>query len=290
MRSSRALTLALVLLAVLVVALQVSAAAVDVDAQTCADPETCADAETRAYDEGEDDDEDEDEDTAQRDRCAREEGSIPLVEAGELDAIFEDMVDELSEEDEVEVTVLSKDPWVIYVDNFLSSEMVDALLEEAGDDFAPSKDETKFCTGDCAESKAVQDVQDRVAYLVGLDEEYMEFIQFVRYKKGQYYKKHHDTNSAYVNMPMGHRVMTVFMYLNTIEDGGETSFPDLNLSVKPVRGRAVIWANVKSSNPDDRDLRTMHEALPVTGDVVKVAANFWLYQYDYRSYWPECTG
>ena len=50
----------------------------------------------------------------------------------------------------------------------------------------------------------------------------------VRYEVGQFYKIHHDQNSAPFT-PQGARLYTFFMYLNTPEAGGGTRFTDLDL-------------------------------------------------------------
>jgi prolyl 4-hydroxylase len=57
--------------------------------------------------------------------------------------------------------------------------------------------------------------------------------------------------------------MTVFLYLNEVEEGGGTEFPKLGLTVYPKRGRALIWPSVKDEDPDQPDPRTDHGALPV---------------------------
>ena len=48
----------------------------------------------------------------------------------------------------------------------------------------------------------------------------------VRYEPGQFYRRHHDQNTA-VWTPQGPRVLTFFMYLNDPEAGGETRFPSI---------------------------------------------------------------
>ena len=58
--------------------------------------------------------------------------------------------------------------------------------------------------------------------------------------------------------------MTLFLYLNDVEEGGETRFTRLNLDIKPRRGRAVLWPNVLNEDPNVKDFRTEHEALAVT--------------------------
>ena len=51
------------------------------------------------------------------------------------------------------------------------------------------------------------------------------------------------------------------IYLNDVEEGGETEFTKLNVKIKPKRGRAVIWGNMTSDNKVDHN--TMHAGLPV---------------------------
>lgn len=55
----------------------------------------------------------------------------------------------------------------------------------------------------------------------------------------------------------------VFLYLNDVEEGGGTHFSSLGITVQPKVGRAVIWPSVLDHNPDAKDHRTNHEALPV---------------------------
>lgn len=73
---------------------------------------------------------------------------------------------------------------------------------------------------------------------------------------------------------VGNRILTVFMYLSDVEEGGQTSFPDLNLTVSPRIGRVVLWPSVLNDDPLSRDERTEHEALPVLRGS-KYGANVW---------------
>jgi len=66
--------------------------------------------------------------------------------------------------------------------------------------------------------------------------------------------------------------MTVFLYLNDVEEGGGTEFHYYNITVQPKRGRALIWPSVKDEDPDEQDPRTEHAALPVIKGV-KYGAN-----------------
>ena len=42
---------------------------------------------------------------------------------------------------------------------------------------------------------------------------------------------------------------TFFLYLSAVEDGGETRFTRLNISVTPRKGSAVVWPSVMSDDP-----------------------------------------
>jgi prolyl 4-hydroxylase len=57
--------------------------------------------------------------------------------------------------------------------------------------------------------------------------------------------------------------LTVFLYLNDVELGGGTDFPKLGITVQPAKGRALIWPSVLNEDPNAKDKRTDHQALPV---------------------------
>lgn len=81
--------------------------------------------------------------------------------------------------------------------------------------------------------------------------------------------------------------MTFFLYLSDVEAGGGTNFPNLDLTVMPKKGRALLWPSVLNSNPMKKDARFMHQALDVEAGV-KYAANGWIHMYDYLT--PQKTG
>lgn len=65
------------------------------------------------------------------------------------------------------------------------------------------------------------------------------------------------------------------MHRNNVEEGGETNFPRLGLSVKPRLGRAVLWPSVFDHDTLRNDIRSDHQALPVIKGV-KYGANAWV--------------
>jgi putative prolyl 4-hydroxylase alpha subunit len=59
----------------------------------------------------------------------------------------------------------------------------------------------------------------------------------------------------------GQRIGTVVMYLNDVPEGGETAFPDIGFSAKPIKGSAVYF---EYQNADGQlDYRCLHAGMPV---------------------------
>jgi hypothetical protein len=66
----------------------------------------------------------------------------------------------------------------------------------------------------------------------------------------------------------GPRVLTFFLYLSDVEEGGETAFPLLGIAVKPKKGKALLWPSVLDHDLQEFEPRTLHE-VPIL-DVVCV--------------------
>lgn len=80
----------------------------------------------------------------------------------------------------------------------------------------------------------------------------------------------------------GVRILTVYLYLNDVEAGGGTNFDQLNITVMPKRGRALLWPSVRNDNPNIKDGRTTHQALP-TEKGIKYGANAWFHMHDFKA-------
>ncbi|KAL7573479.1 hypothetical protein ACA910_013793 [Epithemia clementina (nom. ined.)] len=217
----------------------------------------------------------------------------------------------------VEITVLSRPnylpgddehsanykvgPWIVAIDNFLTPHEADRLIylgtqegyeqstgvglwnEETGEhDPAVVEDRTStnaWCYEDCKNDPIVRNVWGRIEALTGIPQENSELLQLLKYEEGQFYFTHHDYLEHEQHTIQGPRILTVFIYLNDVEEGGVTRFDwfgDADVKVEPKLGRVVLWPSVLDEDPSEIDNRTYHQALPVLRGE-KYAANAWLH-------------
>jgi len=223
-------------------------------------------------------------------QCKRDAGAKAAALPGSVNKIFKRIVDEVPG-----VTILSSDPWILTIDNFLTSEESDAVLKagsNSGTDWARSQagdgvqaartSSTAWCKGKCLQDPTVRAVEQRVSSLLGgIPMENAEPMQVLRYEEGQFYKVHHDQNSPR-SSAWGPRMFTVFMYIGDGYGGGETHFPKMNLTVSAKKGAACVWTSILDSDPYQRDDRTDHESLPVASGV-KFGVNYWIHMWPFRS-------
>ena len=111
----------------------------------------------------------------------------------------------------------------------------------------------------------------------------VEALQLVRYARDQFFGIHHDMGdyneeTGEVALPprslySKRRVVTLFCYLNEVEEGGATHFPVPGRRVRPVPGRAVLFSNVLPSGLPDP--RTVHAGEAVERGI-KYGLNIWI--------------
>jgi hypothetical protein len=85
--------------------------------------------------------------------------------------------------------------------------------------------------------------------------------QATRYVKGGKFGYHYDCGS-WGNEPAGERVYTVLIYLDTPRRGGSTRFRDLDLDIKAVAGRLLVWRNLTAEGR--RDVGMIHSSVPLS--------------------------
>lgn len=198
-----------------------------------------------------------------------------------------------------EYSTTTDGPWVLVLDNFLNVTEAQTLIElgatigyERSTDVGDVEEDGSFetivsysrtstnawCnTVDCLADPVVESVRDRMENLTGIPTGNSEALQLLRYEPGQHYDLHHDFIRYEVSRRQGVRILTIFLYLNEVEEGGQTDFPQLGLSVSPKLGRALIWPSVLNEFPNKVDQRTEHRANRVMAGI-KYGANAWLHQ------------
>lgn len=117
--------------------------------------------------------------------------------------------------------------------------------------------------------------------------ENQEPLQVVKYNKNQQYKNHYDCCVPHDSelciedaRKFGYRHSTFLLYLNDVENGGETSFPLLNYKFKPRMGCGIFFFNL---NKDESKFNVLskHAGLPPLQDE-KWVCNKWIRTKQYR--------
>lgn len=165
------------------------------------------------------------------------------------------------------------------IDDFLSDEHCNhfiSLIDENSERSKISGGENGWDVSDYRTSSTstlplddtiVKSVDDLIHEATDIDKELGEHIQGQKYEVGQQFKMHTDYfdkgSSDYDihTKDKGQRTMTFMIYLNDVEEGGETEFHNLGLKFKPKKGQAVVWHNIDENFKENPD--TIHSGLPV---------------------------
>lgn len=193
---------------------------------------------------------------------------------------------------EVSVLFSVRDPNVALIDGLLSAQECEQLIALStgklrrsevvandgtlGISGVRSSEGTHFAH---AENEIVDRLERRISALFDKPVAHGEPLQILHYGCGGEYLPHHDyfdpgQPGSRVHLANGgQRVATVVVYLNDVESGGETRFPQLELAVRPRRGAAVCFEYANAAG--GLDSRLLHAGAPVIrGD--KWIATKWL--------------
>jgi prolyl 4-hydroxylase len=140
---------------------------------------------------------------------------------------------------------------------------------------------THFSRG---ENALIQTIERRISELVQHPVERGEPLQILHYQPGGEYRPHYDyfdpkqPGNEGVLRDGGQRVATLIMYLNDVEAGGSTVFPEVGLDVLPKRGCAVYFAY--TTEQGELDARSLHGGSPVAAGEKWIATK-WFRQHTY---------
>ena len=132
----------------------------------------------------------------------------------------------------------------------------------------------------------VRGLVKRVSDLVDIPVRHAESLQVVHYAETQEYKPHYDAWDIHSEKGRektargGQRALTALMYLNEVDAGGSTGFPNLGIEVEPVPGRMVLFHNLYPGE-HERHIDSLHGGMPVFyGE--KWACNLWFREEPYQ--------
>jgi len=112
-----------------------------------------------------------------------------------------------------------------------------------------------------------------------------EGLQILHYQPGGEYKAHfdyfpYDHSGSKIHLAKGgQRVSTLIIYLSEVEQGGETTFPEIGLSIIPKKGSAVYFEYCNSKG--ELDPLTLHAGNPVIKGEKWIATK-WMRQNQYK--------
>ena len=196
-----------------------------------------------------------------------------------------------SSDRDIKVTMRMDHPCIIYLDNFLSSEECDELIQlskqrlhrsqvidsETGERTTASGRTSEGTEYAINESPLIRLIEKRIEEVTDFPVENGESLQVLHYNKGEEYKAHYDffPESKIDSSKGGQRVCTLLMYLNDVQEGGETIFPKMDLSISPKKGAALYFHYGNQKGQTDR--LTLHSSVPVLNGEKWVATK-WIRQ------------
>ncbi|WP_394726830.1 prolyl hydroxylase family protein [Altererythrobacter sp. GH1-8] len=113
----------------------------------------------------------------------------------------------------------------------------------------------------------VMGISRRIDDVLGLPSENGESVQGQRYLPGQEFKPHNDwfyTTQDYWTLERkrgGQRCWTAMVFLNEVEQGGETHFTEIGIKIEPKPGVLLVWNNALPDGTPNPD--TIHAGTPV---------------------------
>jgi prolyl 4-hydroxylase len=178
---------------------------------------------------------------------------------------------------------LHADPNIYVVDDFLSDQETDFLMNYARPNLRPCQvkvmddddtgggrvtvDQSSRTSWDAnVAQRDAPFLVEKLTRLAHCRPEQLETFQVLHYAPGQQFQPHTDGFSGPATacgFENSGRMVTVFCYLNSSSSqrgGGETAFPALDLTIRPQKGMAVLHFPTTLGLEDDP--RTVHAGLP----------------------------
>jgi prolyl 4-hydroxylase len=184
--------------------------------------------------------------------------------------------------------VLHNDPYIYIIDDFISHHICDHFIEISKNKMNPalvsgnnsgfiSKGRTGLnCWIKHNYDNITNEIANKISSLVSYPLQNAESFQIIYYDINQEYKIHYDAwnnDKKRCLQHGGQRMLTTLVYLNDVEEGGNTYFPKLKLSIQPKKGRILVFENCIKNTNNVHPL-TQHTGTPVLQGE-KYAFNLW---------------
>ena len=182
-----------------------------------------------------------------------------------------------------DTTVLNINPLVLTVDGFLSEAECLGLIEAASDRLqratvtdgavgSVSQNRTNsHCPLSPQDTPIVLQLLMKLGMALRIPMNQAEGPIALHYAEAEEFRPHSDgiqmnadaEKLAGFERDGGQRLFSAMVYLNSVEAGGATSFPELGVTVQPAPGRLLIFANTLAGSRDVTNL-SIHAGEPVT--------------------------
>jgi prolyl 4-hydroxylase len=194
------------------------------------------------------------------------------------------------------------DPLVWVVDDFVTQVEREHIVDIAAKRMTAAK-VSRFGANELSEKRTgsvawvkhdqtpiVRGLVKRVGTLLGVPTNHSESLQVIHYGETQEYRPHYDAwdietaKGREKTAIGGNRAVTVLMYLNEVEAGGGTIFPNLDIEVDAVPGRMCIFHDL-AADSSNRHVDSLHGGTPVLAGE-KWACNLWFREERYQKKAP----
>ncbi|KAN0035121.1 hypothetical protein ACTA71_004380 [Dictyostelium dimigraforme] len=175
----------------------------------------------------------------------------------------------------VKLIELSQTPRIYRIPGFLTDEECEFLIDTSKNKLRPCNEISSgvhrsgwglFMKEGEEDHQITKNIFNKMKSFVNISES-CEVMQVIRYNQGEETSSHFDyfnpltTNGSMKIGLYGQRVCTILMYLCDVEEGGETTFPEVGVKVKPIKGDAVLFYNCKPNG--EVDPLSLHQGDPV---------------------------
>lgn len=191
--------------------------------------------------------------------------------------------------------ILNINPLITVIDGFLDARECDALIALAegrlkratvhGEQSSGAVSESRtnaHCAAPPSEFPQVVPLLMKLGMVLRMPLQQAEGPMLLHYTEAQEFKPHSDVITvdsdperiARFERSGGQRLFSTIVYLNDVEAGGGTGFPELGVSVAPKQGRLLIFANTIAGSRDMSNL-SIHAGEPVAAGEKWAAIAWW---------------